>query len=597
MKFKSLNRTLSLRQLLKSVPVPGTATELELLRAENARYKAIVHKAPVAHFTLDSNMQITEVNPAGADFLNQSQQALNRIPFLNYLDSNNRQLFKQKFARAMQDGDCNLNACLEISGRTHSVTLHLSSLAPLTGNKFVCHMTVIDLSEHKAAKENLRIARDGLHHVANHDPLTRLPNRCGIKFQLQNALDTAGTKKVALLLLGLDQFKQINDPLGHHTGDKLLKAVADRLQSIVKREDIVGRLGGDEFAVIIKNITEVEEVNSVAEKISAQLALPYQPVANDVHLGASIGISVSPDHTDNAKDLISYADAAMNQAKSRGRNRIQFYTASLNAMLTKRFKLERDLRFALCDSQFELYYQPQYDLRTSSVCGYEALLRWNHPTHGLVGPADFIEVAETTGLIEPLGEWILTEACSKLAELRAQNKDLTLSVNVSAKQFAGGDLRKKIVSILAATGVPAESLELELTESALLDDAGKSISMLQDLRDTGIALAIDDFGTGYSSFSRLQRLPVSRVKIDRSFVQDIPANQNNCSITSAIISVAHELGIEVVAEGVETHKQALHLSEAGCDVLQGYYLGRPVSFKKIAGKAAFRTVTPEAEPA
>jgi len=597
MNLQSLGRTLNLKRVLKTVSLLNTNTELKYLRAENARYKSIVHTAPIGHFTLDGNMQIVETNPVGAEFLGLSKTEPHPTSFLNYIVTDDHQSVEEKFSSAITGMDSTVDARVKVNNKLRPVTLYLSSPGPSANNNFRCHLAVLDLSEHKAAEENLRIARDSLHHVVNHDPLTRLPNRCGIKFQLQNALESTGQKKVALLLLDLDRFRQVNDPLGHQIGDKLLKAVADRLQSVVKREDIVGRLGGDEFAIVIRNITTVSEVSAIADKISTKLALPYNSVSNDIHLAASIGVGIYPDHTDNAKELICYADAALNQAKSRGRNRIQFYTEALNAMLTKRFKLERDLRFALCSSQFELYYQPQYDLRSSSVSGYEALLRWNHPTHGVVNPADFIEIAETTGLIEPLGEWILIEACQKLAELRTQNEDITMSVNVSAIQFAGGDLRKKIVSILASTGIPTKSLELELTESALLENADNSIKMLHDLKEAGIVLAIDDFGTGYSSFSRLQQLPVSRVKIDRSFVQDIPANQNNCAITRAIISVAHDLGIEVVAEGVETHKQALFLSEIGCDVLQGYYLGRPKSFEKIANRAAFKTVHKEAEPA
>jgi len=452
MNLRSLSRTLKIKKGLLSSPALNVYNELRRLRAENARYKSIVQAAPIGLITLDSNMQIVEVNPAGASFLGQSQKELLRVPFVDFLNTDKRGNFAEKFSLVLQGEDCHINTTVRIQKKTYSVILHLSALEPSIHSDFRCHLTILDLSEHKAAEENLRIARDGLHHVAHHDSLTRLPNRCGTKLQLQNALDVSGEKKVAFLLLDLDHFKQVNNPLGHNTGDKLLKAVADRLQSVVKGEDIVCRLGGDEFAIIIKNITDISDVSDIAEKISTQLALPYKSVSTDIHLAASIGISVSPDHSDNSKELICFADAAMNQAKSRGRNRIQFYTEALNAMLTKRFKLERDLRFALCDSQFELYYQPQYDLRTSTVCGYEALLRWNHPYHGIVYPSDFIEVAESTGLIEPLGEWILTEACQKLAQLRVHNKDITLSVNVSAKQFASGDLRKKVVDIIAFPG-------------------------------------------------------------------------------------------------------------------------------------------------
>ena len=343
MNLKSLVRTLYKKRVLKFTPALNTHAELKRLREEHARYKAIVHAAPIGHFTLNSNMQIVEANPTGADFINLPQSELNCRPFLKYIDTHNHQSVTENFYSALHGEDSHITASLKIDNKLQPVALHFSSLEPSVDNDFRCHVAVLDLSEHKATENNLRIARDGLHHVANHDPLTRLPNRCGIKLQLQNALDSTGHKKVALLLLDLDHFKQVNDPLGHQAGDKLLKTVADRLQSTVKREDIVGRLGGDEFAIIVKNISSVSEVSAIAERISTQLALPYKSVATDIHLAASIGISISPDHTRNAKELICYADAAMNQAKSRGRNRIQHYTEALNTMLTKRFKLELSL--------------------------------------------------------------------------------------------------------------------------------------------------------------------------------------------------------------------------------------------------------------
>lgn len=440
---------------------------------------------------------------------------------------------------------------------------------------FHFYIAVVDLSEHQATRDNLRIARDGLHHIANHDPLTRLPNRWGFIDQLQLAINEATDDKVVLLLLDLDHFKQINDPLGHQVGDDLLREVAKRLLSSVSENDTVGRLGGDEFGIILRQVAEVSDVYCSLEKISHSLAEQYNSTPHDIRLSASIGISMAPTDTSNAKQLLCYADAAMNDAKLRGRNCNQFYTPALNTTLTERFQLERDLHIAWRDSQFELHYQPQYDLRSRSVSGYEVLLRWNHPQHGLIGPSSFIRMVEDTGLIEPLGEWILKTACSKLVELRKTRKDIMFSINVSAKQFTKGDLHDKITKILKTTNLSANAIELELTESALLENFDQSLSILDDLREAGVALAIDDFGTGYSSFSRLQKLPVSRVKIDRCFVHDIPENQSNCAIVKAIISVAHDLGIEVVAEGVETYKHARFLNTVACDVLQGYYIGRP----------------------
>lgn len=564
------------------------------MRAENARYKDLLKLAPIGHFTLDSQLQIVECNPAGAEFFKSSVSELLSTSFLDYVDDAEQNDFIQKFFKVTGSNVTDIQTSLYANRKAVPVKLHVSEVLSTENNKYQYHVALIDRSEHRTAEDNLRIARDGLYHVANHDPLTRLPNRSGINEKLESALKTAGDKEVALLLLDIDNFKNINNPLGHNVGDKLLRRIADRLLSSVRHIDTVGRLGGDQFAIVLTDFGDTSEVKLIAEKINSTLSAPFDLDTQDVTVEASIGISMYPVHGDNAKDLVCCADAAMGQAKSLGRNQIKLYTTALSALLTKRFELESDLRIALRYSQFKLYYQPQYNLSANKIVGYEVLLRWNHPQHGIIGPESFIEIAESTGLIEPLGEWILTEACKKLATLRKHDKDIKLSVNVSARQFANGDLLNKVNMILKHTGVPASSLELELTESALLENLDHSVEMLSELRRSGVDLAIDDFGTGYSSFSRLQQLPVSRIKIDRSFVEGIPHDKNNCCIVKAVIYVAHTMGIETVAEGVETHEQAIYLSEAGCDTLQGYYVGRPNSFDKISTKALLKTV--ESDP-
>ncbi len=581
MKLRHFADSFSLSRILRSKPALLKTRELDQLRAENARYKALLDAAPIGHFTLDCEYRIIEVNPVGAMLLRCATKDLTLTPFISKIRSDDRIHVSDSISGTTVTGDCTVSTSLKIQNREVPVMLHVTTVNPSNNKDYRFHVAMLDLSEHHATQNNLRIARDGLQHVANHDPLTRLPNRCGLIEQLQSAVTASPNEKVALLLLDLDQFKQVNDPLGHQIGDQLLREVASRLLSTVSEADTVGRLGGDEFAIILKGISGVAEVARIAEKVSKTLEKRYFSATYDVHLSASIGISVYPDHTDNSKKLLSYADAAMNDAKHRGRNLIQFYTSALNTRLTQRFELERDLRIALSESQFELYYQPQLDLRTNSVSGYEVLLRWNHPQDGVIGPDSFIGIIEDTGLIDPVGEWILEEACRKLIQLRRTNNNIKFSINVSAKQLVKGDLKDKISAILENTGVPANAIELELTESALLENADHSLKILQDLRDAGVDLAIDDFGTGYSSFSRLQQLPVTRVKIDRSFVHDVPGNVNNATIAKAIIAVAHDLGIEVVAEGVETPQQASFLSDATCDVLQGYHVGRPCTFAQI----------------
>ncbi len=594
MKRKSFAWPHRLRSMISYTQLKQNSREMDRLRNENARYRTALDKAPIGHFTLDANFRIIETNRIGAERLNQSATELFQTSFLEKINSNERLRIASVITDVITSEAATVHTIktsLRAQDKKIPVILYLSASNYTAGNECSCSIAVVDLSEYQATQNNLRIARDGLQHIAHHDPLTRLPNRCGLVEQLQQTLESSNQSTVALMLLDLDHFKQINDPLGHQIGDKLLREVSQRLLATVRKQDTVGRLGGDEFAVIMRDVKNEAEISRIADKISESLARPYSSTPHDIRLSASIGIGVFSSDTKTARNLLYYADAAMNQAKHRGRNCVQFYTPALNTSLTKRFELERDLRVAVRESQFELYYQPQYDLRTKSISGYEVLLRWNHPERGVVSPDMFIEVVEDTGLIEPLGEWILSNACKKLVEVRrGAQRDLKFSVNVSPRQFKQRDLQKRIVKIIKNTGIPAEAIELELTESALFENMNHSLDQLHELRAAGIDLAIDDFGTGYSSFSRLQQLPVSRVKIDRCFVHDIPTNQGNCSIVKAIISVAHDLGVEVVAEGVETHEQAIFLSQAGCDVLQGYYIGRPDTFQTLLHKTPLQMV-------
>ena len=594
-----------LRSLAKRLPLNNVSLprfkfpndhELKRLRTENSRYKSQLDSAPTGHFTLDSKFYIVESNHSGAGLLNSLPATLYRTAFLDCVIASDRQRVSTKLSAVTQCGCTNITTALVSDNQIVPVSLHVTPAEMSADDDFTCHIAVEDLSKHKETEDSLRIARTGLQHIAHHDPLTRLPNRCGFTRQLQQALKNTGDRKVALVLLDLDDFKQVNDPLGHQIGDNILREISDRLLSCMRKTDVLCRLGGDEFAIILRSISAECEVSAIVEKIREKLTHKYLCTTYDIRISATIGISCFPDDATSARELFSNADAAMNQAKSFGKNSVQYYSSDLNAMLTERFVLERDLRVALHESQFELYFQPQYDLASNRISGYEVLLRWNHPHLGIVGPDAFIDCAEETGLIEPLGEWILRESCKRLVELRVSDENIRLSVNVSARQFNKGDLHQKISRILSINGVPANALELELTESALLENGDHSIEMLRDLSAAGVELAIDDFGTGYSSFSRLQQLPVSRVKIDRCFVQDIPNNKGNCAIARAIISVAHDLGIAVVAEGVETHEQVVFLSEAGCDILQGYYIGRPAPFERIHQRPSQdKLITLEAE--
>ena len=435
------------------------------------------------------------------------------------------------------------------------------------------------------------------HCSKKHDTLTGLPDRQHFNHQLNDALVRAHSsgKKVALLLLDLDRFKNVNNSLGHLVGDMLLKEVANRLKNSVRDCDFVSRLGGDEFTVIIEQIDAISEVSEIAENICNELAHPVNTNGQEIYTNASIGVSVYPTDSVNIEELIQFADAAMYKAKSNSQNSIQFFTADLNAAFCKRFKLENDMHVGFRDSQFELYYQPQYDVAKNAITGYEALVRWNHPELGTIGPDAFIGIAEETGMIEPLGNWILTEACTKLSQLiDAGQTNLRISVNISAIQLSCCNLEKKVKETLKRTGVPADALELELTESALLENTEICIASLRALHDIGVKLSIDDFGTGYSSLSRLRELPLSRIKIDKSFVKNLPDNKSDNCVIHAIISVAHQLDLEVVIEGVETDLQAACLMKMNCDLLQGYHIGKPEKFETVLQNL---TAEPEQVPA
>jgi diguanylate cyclase (GGDEF)-like protein len=410
--------------------------------------------------------------------------------------------------------------------------------------------------------------------LAHFDTLTRLPNRNYFNKRLNSVISGAAPDQIlALLFIDLDNFKIVNDTLGHHLGDSLLKEVAARLRSCVRAEDCVCRLGGDEFTIILEHIKTVEQVGQVAEKVVGALSKPIVLGDNEFYVTSSIGISVYPNDGSDAAELIKNGDTAMYHAKERGKNNFQFFSNEMTDRARKRLMLETGLRQALERGEFVLYYQPQVDLRTGEIVGAEALLRWQRPGVGFVGPQEVIPVAEETGLIVPIGEWVLWAACSQ-ANLwqRAGHNSVRVSVNISARQFREHDFLRILANVLEDTQLDPSLLELELTESALMEDVEAAIAKAQDLRAMGVNLSIDDFGTGYSSISYLQRFPISDLKIDRSFVQDIPSNADNVEITKAIIAMARGLNIEVVAEGVETHAQMEFLAGHGCDRAQGYFI-------------------------
>jgi diguanylate cyclase (GGDEF)-like protein len=424
-----------------------------------------------------------------------------------------------------------------------------------------------------------------LYRRAHFDPLTQLPNRQLFLDEFKRELARAerhGTK-TALLFIDLDGFSAVNDTLGHAVGDDLLVHVATRLRGCMRKSDVVARLGGDEFTVVLSDLREPADVSAVAQHLIDVLSAPYDVGYGDTFITASVGIAMFPTDGTAAHELLQQADMAMYRAKERGRGGHAFFEEAMNREARQRFQLDRELRQALELGQFILHYQPQLDLRTQRVVGAEALIRWQHPTRGLVAPALFIGFAEETGLIEKIGEWALLEACRQFMRWRADGVPLDhVSVNVSPRQFRARDFVEAVARALDATGMPPDRLRLEITESVLLDDGGQTDATLERLRVLGTPLELDDFGTGYSSLAYLQRLPVDTIKLDRSFIVGIADNDNARAIAHAAIDMVHALKKQIVAEGVETHEQLALLRRWGCDAIQGFLLSRPLPAEQFA---------------
>ncbi len=430
-----------------------------------------------------------------------------------------------------------------------------------------------------------RQSEERIQFMAHHDALTGLPNRALFDERVATALEQARVtgQWVALAFLDLDNFKLINDTLGHHAGDELLRVVAGRMLACVRKSDMIVRVGGDEFIILLNSLPPENSVMlSRLEAIRAAIGAPVVLAGRSLQVSCSMGVVCYPEHGDSATELLANADSAMYRAKEVGRNNLQVFDAQMAAKAHEQLRRHEELRDAVTRSEFVLHYQPQMNLKTGRIFAAESLLRWQHPVRGLISPGDFIPLAEETGLIVPIGEWVLNEACRQnKAWQDAGLAPIVVSVNVSARQFKERNWVSKVAEALQDSGLEACYLELELTESLIMQDVASAVATMHELEALGVHLAIDDFGTGYSSLSALKRFPVRRLKIDRSFVQDIPGDADDRAITGAIISLAQKLQMQVIAEGVETQEQVDFLRESGCDDIQGYFFSRPV------GSAAF----------
>jgi diguanylate cyclase (GGDEF)-like protein len=429
-----------------------------------------------------------------------------------------------------------------------------------------------------------RQAEARVHHMAYHDSLTGLPNRALLADRLDRALlaTQRSGRKLAVMFIDLDRFKTINDSLGHLTGDFLLKEVAGRLCRAVRASDTVARLGGDEFVVLVPGVVGPEDCTQVAEKIIEVLNAPFPYEGRILHISPSIGICMYPDHGPDVATLMRNADAAMYHAKAAGRNTYQYFTERMNEAAARHFELESSLRGALADGQFELYYQPIMDGTTRRVHAMEALLRWHRPEQGMVGPDEFIPILEESGMIIGVGEWVLRSACEQVMAWQRQGlRAVPVAVNLSARQFTQRGLGATVRRIVEETGIDPRLLELEITETTLMQSGGNTLEVLEEMNRMGVGLSIDDFGTGYSSLAYLKRFPVHKIKVDRAFVRELEASAEDRAIVAAVMALANSLQLDVVAEGVETEAQLALLREHGCKLAQGYLFARPLPAAQI----------------
>ncbi len=440
-----------------------------------------------------------------------------------------------------------------------------------------CRGIMVDITERKLTEERLQ-------YIAYYDVLTNLPNRALFEERLQEEMEKAraNSQMLSVLFLDVDRFKSINDTLGHSVGDELIRAVAERLKVCMREEDTICRIGGDAFALILPDLNSPQGAIQMARTLLQTLAAPFVLMSNELFVTCSIGISFFPDDGSDLFTLLKNAETAMYRTKERGRNNFQLYTTSMNEDSMQKLSLEGFLRKALGLQEFVLFYQPQVNVSSGEIIGVEALLRWKHPVLGMVSPASFIPLAEETGLIVPIGEWVLRTACEQIKIWHeAGYPDLIVAVNLSARQFLQEDLVEMVQRVLEETGVDAEFLELEITESVTMHNVERAIVVLNELRNLGIRISLDDFGTGYSSLSYLKHFPIHTLKIDQSFVRDITTDADDAAIASSVIALALSLNLHVIAEGVETEDHLRYLAERGCYDMQGYHFSRPLPAQDV----------------
>lgn len=556
------------------------------LKEGDRRWYRTFNQSPLAAAILTPDLRLLDVNGTLCRLFEQTRTDLLNGHYLDLLHPEEREAENERLQNLLKHGQESATThastadhytvetrCRDVQGRTLWVHLSMSLVRNDQGQPLYLLPLLQDISLRRQAQEQVE-------YLAYHDAMTGLPNRLLAKDRLSHAIAYARreTSGVGVLHLDLDHFKSINDTLGHPVGDALLQQVALTLRDCVRTTDTIARLGGDEFLIILTNVQDAEIISSIATKIQDRLASTFKVSGHELSTSASIGISVFPQDGEDFDSLLQKADTALYKAKGNGRNAYQFFTEQMNSEAVEYLKIRNGLRQALIKNEFLLHYQPQINLADGKVVGVEALIRWNHPELGLLQPGRFIDIAEDSGLIVPMGDWVLRQACQQAVEWRSAGlPPIVVAVNLSAIQFKRGDVEKSVIQALNTSGHDPNYLELELTESILIHDTERMLATLQRLKAMGMKLSIDDFGTGYSSLSYLKRFEVDKLKIDQSFVRDMANDRNDAAIVQAIIQMARSLKLQVIAEGVEDEQLVRLLHDQQCDEAQGYHFARPMT--------------------